>query len=531
MIRLRIYFFVLFSMLLAGSVCTPANAQYIWQDIDRTKTKPHFGSDIDYNVEMQASVSNNKTPLWLNANKHGLSSLDKLNGYLRASAIRPLSADSARRWALAYGADVAIATHYTSTLVVQQAFVEGRWLHGVLTIGAKEYPMQLKNQQLSSGSQTLGINARPVPQVRIALPEYWTIPGTGGWLGIKGHIAYGRMTDESWQHDFTQRRTNYADGVLYHSKAGYLRIGRDEHFFPLSLELGLEMAAEFGGKPNVINDDGTLSPVRAGSSIKDFWKVFIPGGQDDSDGIYGNKAGNQLGSWVFRLNYNDEMWRLSLYGDHFFEDHSQMFLIDYNGYGEGEEWNTWKDKRYFRYAIKDMMLGAELNLKYGRWLRNVVFEYIYTKYQSGPYNHDRTQNIPDHIAGADDYYNHMTYQGWTHWGQVIGNPLYRSPLYNDNGWIHVYNNRFWALHLGIDGQPTDRLSYRILATYQRGWGTYAEPFTRRHNSVSFLTEATWRFNHNWQVRGGYAMDFGSNKMYGHNAGFQLTIGKSGKFSF
>ena len=93
--------------------------------------------------------------------------------------------------------DVAAPIHYTSNVVVQQAFVEARWLHGVLSIGAKEYPMELKNQTLSSGSQTLGINARPVPQVRLALPEYWTLPFANHWLAIKGHIAYGKMTDEN----------------------------------------------------------------------------------------------------------------------------------------------------------------------------------------------------------------------------------------------------------------------------------------------------------------------------------------------
>ena len=59
------------------------------------------------------------------------------------------------------GVDVAAASHFTSHMVVQQAFFELRWLHGVLTVGAKDYPMELKNNRLSSGSQTLGINARP----------------------------------------------------------------------------------------------------------------------------------------------------------------------------------------------------------------------------------------------------------------------------------------------------------------------------------------------------------------------------------
>ena len=44
---------------------------------------------LHYKVEMQASLSRgDHEPLWLNANKYGLSSLDKSNGYLRASIER-----------------------------------------------------------------------------------------------------------------------------------------------------------------------------------------------------------------------------------------------------------------------------------------------------------------------------------------------------------------------------------------------------------------------------------------------------------
>ena len=107
--------------------------------------------------------------------------------------------------------------------------------------------MELKDNRLSSGAQTLGINARPVPQVRLALPDYWTLPFANGWLHLKGHIAYGMMTDQNWQHGFTRCQSKYADRVLYHSKAGYLKIGNDEVFCPWSLEMGLEMVSLFGG--------------------------------------------------------------------------------------------------------------------------------------------------------------------------------------------------------------------------------------------------------------------------------------------
>ena len=159
-----------------------------------------LGDSLQYHVELQGTVgSGDHSPLWLNANKYGLSSLKPSSGYVRGAVERPLSADDGRKWGLGYGVDVAVAAGFTSTLIVQQAYVEGRWLKGVLTIGAKEQPMELKNKELSTGSQTLGINARPVPQVRIALPEYWAIPGLHNWLALKGHIAFGKTTDNKWQ--------------------------------------------------------------------------------------------------------------------------------------------------------------------------------------------------------------------------------------------------------------------------------------------------------------------------------------------
>lgn len=280
------------------------------------KSKINLCSNIEWKAEMQGSFSKGKTPLWLNANKHGLSSLDDCNGYLRGSLVRPLESDSARRWAVGYGLDIAVPVNYTSSFIVQQAFAEVRWLHGTMTIGSKEYPMELKNQTLSSGSQTLGINARPIPQVRLALPEYITLPILNGWLQLKGHIAYGMMTDDRWQHEFTSRQSKYADHVLFHSKAGYLKIENQRKNSPWSVELGLEMGAEFGGNPYQMYD-GQMVQMPTEKGLKGFWHAFVPGGSDATDGEYTNAAGNQMGSWLMRVNYQADSWALHAYLDHF----------------------------------------------------------------------------------------------------------------------------------------------------------------------------------------------------------------------
>jgi len=485
---------------------------------------------IEYKAEAQISVSDNKTPLWLNANKYGLSSLEKTNGYLRAAMIRPLAVDSGRRWGVGYGIDMAGAFHYTSKAVVQQAFVEGRWLHGMLSVGSKEYPMELKNNRLSSGSQTLGINARPVPQVRLALGDYWTLPILHGWIHMKGHLAYGKTTDDKWQKTFTNMSSKYTENVLYHSKAGYLKIGNEEVFFPLSVEMGLEMASMFGGTSYRLVD-GVMTPLESRSNLKAFYRALIPGGGDanETGTVYMNEEGNHLGSWVMRINYDTDNWRLGLYADKYFEDHSAMLQIDYDGYGEGEEWNVKKKRKFFVYDFKDWMLGLELNLKRCEWLQNIVFEYLYTKYQSGPVYHDHNAGIQDHIGGRDNFYNHGISTGWQHWGQVIGNPLYLSPIYNDDGNIIVKNNRFMAFHLGLDGNILENLTYRALVSWQEGLGTYDLPYANKQYNTSFLVETDYHFSspslRGWSIKGAYAMDFG--KIRGDNAGFQLTIAKTG----
>ena len=485
---------------------------------------------IEYKAEAQVSVSDGKTPLWLNANKYGLSSLEKTNGYLRGAVIRPLAVDSGRKWGIGYGVDMAGAIHYTSHFILHQAYADGRWLKGTLTIGAKEYPMELKNPELSSGSQTLGINARPVPQVRLALPDYWQVPILKGWLHLKGHIAYGMTTDDGWKKDFTQMNSSYAENALYHSKAGYLKIGNAEKL-PLSIELGLEMACIFGGTTHQINNGVEIKTQKNSTDLRSFWHAFYPSGGEvgEMELAYHNEEGNHLGSWVARVNYDADTWNLGVYTDKHFNDHSSMLQLDYDGFGEGEEWNVKKKSRYVLYDFKDWMLGAELNLKNGNWLKNLVVEYLYTKYQSGPIYHDHNQTWQDHVCGIDDFYNHYLQMGWQHWGQVMGNPLYLSPIYNKDGQIQVNNNRFMAFHLGMNGTILPNLDYRVLASWQDGLGTYKNPYTERRYSTSIMAEATYQFTQKalrgWSVKGAYAMDFG--KIRGDNTGFQLTITKTG----
>ena len=482
-------------------------------------------------IEAMANVgSGDHNPLWLNANKYGLSSLKNNNGYLRGDVARRMTQDSTRRWAWGAELDVAVAAGFASTVVVHQAYGELRWLKGLLTVGSKEQPMELKNQELSSGSQTLGINARPVPSIRLSLPEYWNIPGLGKWVALKGHIAYGIQTDNKWQEDFTNGRSRYSKNTRLHTKAGFLRIGRDDK--PLTAELGLEMACQYGGTAHHVlkEEGGYWDEMKNTGGLKGAVKALFPSGGEtmEAGSSYENAEGNHLGSWMMRINFDQPKWGVSAYAEHLFEDHSSMFFLDYNGYGTGDEWDKKKDSKWFLYDLKDIMAGVELRLKDFRWISNVVCEYIYTMYQSGPVYHDHTQQMPDHISGLDNYYNHHIFAGWQHWGQVMGNPLFRSPLYNDNGVIDIEDNRFRAWHLAAAGSPMEGLRYRLMCTWQRGLGTYHHPFVYPRRNTSMMAEASYSFAdgsrlEGWQLKGAVALDHG--ELLGDNFGVQLTVAK------
>ncbi len=493
---------------------------------------------VEYKVETQATVgAGDFSPLWLNANKYGLSSLENNNGYLRTALSRSIDNDSLRKWGWGCGVDIAAAYNFTSSFVVQQAFVEGRWRKSSLLIGSKELPMEMKNQKLSSGSQVLGKNARPFPQIRLSYPDYVDVPLMAQWLQFKGHLAYGWFTDDGWQKDFTSG--GYTEDVLFHSKAGFLKFGKPNGHF--SAEIGMEMGCQFGGhsyyyEGNTLKEKN-INPV----TLKSYIRALIPGGNDGDasqpDRIDQGADGNHVGAWLLKLKYNQPSWTVSLYGEHYFEDLSAMFQLDYDNYTTGEKWLEKHGNRFVLYDFKDMLLGVELNLTRCPWLNAFVFEYIYTKYQSGPIFHNHQKFLPDHLGGLDNYYVHYQFNGWQHWGQVIGNPLYRSPLYNTDGRLKVQDNRFYGFHMGLSGNPMQGLHYRILGSWQKGYGTYGAPYDEPRKNLSLLAEMDYRLPElmakGWSVKLGLGYDHGEllskDGTTTSNYGLQLTIAKQGIF--
>lgn len=473
-----------------------------------------LSAGLQARAELQYSSAEGHTPLWLNANRYGLSSLESNNGALRLTIDRPLTADSLRHWGIGYAADMAVASHFSSDVILQQLYLKLRYRKASVTIGQKEEPLNLKPQGLTTGSQALGINARPIPGIRFAFDDY--VDFLNGWMGIRGHFFYGMQTDGDFQNRMETGR--YIDKTIVHHKSGFLRFGRKDR--PLTVEAGLEMATQFGG--DIYNKvKGTVT--HRDKSLKSFIKAIYGGKSDQESGNYHSAEGNMLGAWLMRVNYDRPTFSVSAYADHYFEDDSQMFLLDYDGYGKGDRWDVKESKRFLLYPLRDILLGADLQLKAFRPISHVVVEYVCSRHQAGPIYHDHSTYIPDHIGGADNYCNHGTYGSWSHWGQINGNPLYRAPLYDGNALVTT-SNRFKAWHVALAGSPATALSYRLLATWQKGWGTYGNPFLYVKRNFSFLSEVDYSLSGSLRgitVRAAFALDRG--ELLGNNTGGQISI--------
>ena len=448
------------------------------------------------------------TPLWLTANRYGLSSVRSSWNYERARLQRETREDDGQSWQLGYGLDVAVAFGHERTGIVQQAYVEAQWKNFHLLLGQKELPLEMTNQELSQGAMTFGINARPIPKARLDI-DWFAFPGTNGWWQWRLYGSYGFFTDGHWQEGWSIPTDRFSRGVLYHEKALHWQFGRTD-VLPFTYEIGLNMAAMFGGDSyNVYSTRIDQHTFHYDSGLRAFWDVLTVRGSDDTDGDFPNVAGNHLGSWVMQLKYHGQQWQARAYWERFFEDHSNLTV---------------------QYGIRDMLLGAEVTLPRNPWVSTVVAEYMSSKDQTGPVFHDPTTTLPDHIAGRDEYYNHLNYPGWQNYGMGMGNPLLTAPLYNKvfsyDHRLRFYNNRVRAWHFGINGDPSPEWHWRAKISLTRNWGTYLYPFIDPQQQTYAMAEATYspRWAAGWKAALAAGWDHGH--LLGNSTGAQLTIAKT-----
>lgn len=467
-------------------------------------------------------------PFWLTANRHGIASTDPLDFYLRANVCHPL--DEVRKgfdWG--FGVDGAVG-HSNARL--QQLYADIRYNCWQLTLGAKEYDSQGKNQRLSTGGMTWSGNARPIPQARFGIEDYVNVPFTHGWAQVKGFLSYGMMTDNRFQRKFIVDAPYalYTQDALFHEKSAFLKIGNKEET-PLSIEMGVEMDCMFGGTlwehdARLGNTDTEHLLFTNPENLDDFIKALVPlnGGESSTISDQRNAAGNHFGSIHFAGNWDGDDWRVRTYYEHYFESRCGM-----------TPWNATRDMEGtlhngFPYPWKDGLWGIEVTLPENPVVSTIVAEFNSTRDQCGSIHHGASPNLPATIYGFACYYYNSSYPSWHHYGQTAGSPLLYSPLYNSdtNHTLIITNTRIRAYHLGIEGQPLPVLGYRALGTWLRSWGSYIDPLPTPGSTFSTLAEAIWTpakpFPWLSAATASFALDHSS--IIGNSTGFSLTLQKT-----
>lgn len=467
-----------------------------------------LSKNIQYEFSIQGTAGGgDNAPFWFTNNRYGLGTTENFGELARVALWRTPEVDSLRMWRIGYGIDLASPINAeNSYFCIQQAYADIEWKMLCLSLGQKERSSELKNPYLSTGGMVLGMNSRPLPQVRLEMPDFWTIPGTNDIFSFKAHIAYGWYTDNRWQRKFNAETNNaYTSGSMFHSKALFVKLG-NKNRFPLEVTGGLEIACQFGGTGWNLRQYTGESMEQSVDLGGNLWTALIPGGGDVNDENYANAAGNHIGSWHLRLDWLQKQWGMGVYMEHMYEDHSQMF---------------------FQYGWKDMLLGLEVKLPQNQFISNIVYEYNTTMHQSGPIYHDKTEENPHQISARDDYYNNHVYGSWQMGGFVIGNPLLLSPIYNtyfnQTGNLALMHNRVRVHHIGLLGRPSEEWSWRILYTHHYSLGKYIMPVDDPCYANYILVEAS--YSPKWCRGLSFAASYGHNdgNLLGNSNGAMLAV--------
>lgn len=427
-----------------------------------SKTK---AQEFSSHAEVIAVVSSeDTTPFWITANRQGRFSEagSQFLARFEAHGHNTLTSFNRSDLKLAYGTDFIARPGAPSAATFNQAYLKLSAYNMELSAGRFHNVSPVHDAVLGMGSLGVSGNATPIPQIRLGLTNWTSLPFTGGFVDIRAHLAHGWL-----------EKDRYTQSPYYQEKVGHIRFGGN---FPVNIYGGLAHYSMWGGSNNPVFGD-------LPSKFSDFWRVFVGiGGDERAPDVEADYLlGDHLGAWDFGLMIETKALSATLY--------RQMPLET-------------KDNLKLK-SLQDALNGVSIRFdeRLNIPIRGITYEFLYTKWQDGP----RVENVledgtrcfefpercRDLYQGDENYYNHHIYRdGWATQGRSIGNPLFRlnnTPL-SQSVW-GFDNNRIVAHHLGMEALV---LNTRLIAkiTASRNYGIRRNPFENRADqlSIGLLTE-------------------------------------------
>lgn len=430
---------------------------------------------IMYQVALSAVASTgHSAPFWLYTNQQGNISESPFSGNITAGVYKRATRPS--RW-FDYDFGVALTGRFSpqhATGYFNDLYAHVRLYIVDITAGIHSFHAGSQDPFVSMGGLLFSNNAHPLPRISIGIDEYIPFPGLFGYMEIKGGVTHGWFADACCIDS-----TKATIGTLLHYKFAGVRLGGK---LPINISYEFHHAAQWGG----------ISPIYGvqSTSWQTYKNIFMAdkGGNSLSDQL--NAEGNHIGFQELAVSAKWDKWRITAYWQTLFEDMSAAFIGCKNQ--------------------TDGLWGLSIRQDQWPFIQRVTYEFMNTTGQDGPW-HDKDGLV---YGGRSDYFNNSCYpQGWTYFGQTIGNPFIRPD-----------NNRVRIHHIGLAGDIYG-FNYRVMGSYGKYWGTYKHP--KQYTNTSLLLEVTKEVKQAWGINFGLrlAADFGT--LYGNHFGAMLTISKQG----
>ncbi len=403
----------------------------------------HASAQIKTTVDLVGVLSSgDQTPFWFQSNRNGMYSSDGSQLLSRFQAYGSENINQNIR--ILYGADLVARPGVESSIWFNQGFLKLQAFGIELSAGRFHNYSPIHNERLGMGSLGVSGNSTAIPQVRLGLKDWTPIPFTNQFIQIKANISHGWLGSN-----------RVTDDVLYHEKVGHARFGGK---FPLNLYGGLAHYVVWGGNNNPRFGD-------LPSSRKDYWRVFFATGGDDTapPGEQDFMLGDHLGAWDFGFFLELDDVNIKAY---------RQFPLET------------KDNLKFK-SPQDALTGLSITFdeNFGLPVKEIVYEFLYTKWQDGNIRDNTGPDSRDDFRGNENYYNHTIYlTGWVYEGRTIGNALFTPRLDNQG----VSNNRIVAHHVGLTTAIWN-MNFTTRGTFSRNSGTWIRPFETPRNQWSFST--------------------------------------------
>ena len=402
-----------------------------------------------------ALSSGGSLPFWAVSNQSGI--MPENNGAVALlSAYKPFDESHTLQWQ----AGASLAANYQTAAegsplqgFVDELYAGVRWKVLSADLGMMHREREflgadpaLGSLSLSEGHIIESNNARTIPGYKLVL-EPWAIPFTGGHLLLNGVWGDYKTIDD-----------RFVKGALVHRVQGFLTFDSLNHFYA---QFGIDHYALWGGTPS------DPKYVSIDVNFSNYFRICTgrsasPSGSR-SDQM--NCLGDHGGAERLRIGWKADKYDILFQLEKPYNDKSGM---RFNNFPDGIYTLHWglKDKR--------------------NWISDALVEFHYTMWQSGTIHERETddsgaqidwhQNKSLNIFGMDSYFTNGEYKsGWTHFGRMIGCPLFFTST-SASGITSVGNNRYRAVHLGVSGMLFRKAPYKLMLTFSDNYGTYSSPY-------------------------------------------------------